>query len=258
MLKEIIKTRTEKRIFRNTLVAFRSYLIKERRRLKTDTFKANEEEIKDRMAAFTLDLKYCRAVRVRYNKTEIIEGKPVGHPKRERERFCVEWVDDSSNEKKRKYFPYTAIVSVSEFDSSDFFDLNQIIPTINQINFNYNEFGASEPMIDYMKTNVHSVDDVNTILKKLVELKVSDQLTASQKPEREDAFFAAKNSRRLQHFDSIVFLYNGKETEGTYLSNLSTSEKYFLVQSDAIKTKNHRKYVPNWCFCRVIGSDLPQ
>lgn len=258
MFEEFITTRTEKRVFRETLIAFRSFLIREKRRLRKDALKKNERDLKYEMKHGYIWLTDCETVRVRYNKSEIVEGRVVGYPKRERKRFCLEWLDADTNERKRKYFPFTAIESIYINKTSGWMVFNQIEADTNTSKFNYNEFGASEPMIEYMKERVHTVEDVNTALCWLVVLKVSDQLTDSQKQEREDAFFAAKYSRRLQHLDSIVFLYNGKETEGIYISNLSTSEKYFLVQSDAIKTKNHKKYVPNWCFCRVIDSGLPQ
>lgn len=50
--------------------------------------------------------------------------------------------------------------------------------------------------------------------------------------------------------DKIVFLHDGKETEGRFIPNSSNYEKYFLVESPAIKNKTHRKYVKVESFVR--------
>ena len=256
----IVKTREEKKILQKLLIAYRSFLIRREREKKRQEREANaryflENSLVDEpISKFGIWGEY---VCVRYNKSSIVKGRIVGHPNEKRERFCLEWYDEDRMETRRKYFPFTAIVSYKTIFNPRGVRLC-LKPKYQLPEFDFTPYSEYPQFIEYIKDYIEAPDERLSIRDKIEnglyalsrDVKFPKGIPLETIRKNEEAFWEYRPYWGFR--DRIVFLHNRIEVEGEILSPQGTSDKYMKVESPAIMTKDHIKYVPIGYFCRVI------
>ncbi|MCQ2411625.1 MAG: hypothetical protein MJ057_01595 [Sphaerochaetaceae bacterium] len=246
ILSVVVSSKTEKRLLKEMLIAYKSYLIGTER-AKRDFKRTKKAESFLNMQFYFDGITYDK-VQVRYNKYQIIKGKIVGFPKKDRERFCLQWKDNGKT--RMKYFPYTSIVSYWASSEKKWIVL-KAESTFECEPFDYSRYEDFPKLVSYLKYWIHSRSDIERALDELVhEIHVSDMPSKEEYEANEKLYDYERSLGKLHYRSRIRFLYNGKTEEGVSIH--WGSESYLKIEAKVLKTKDHTKYIHKRYYLGVI------